>query len=148
MVFYCFVPPPLEGLPSLLPRSFLVLYWDCNLQIEPSQNKESVMLPLRILLSPWRARRPTTGRGMSRLSSFFLTAVALGTMFSLGRPPVVFGRNALGDAFYDGSKWVEKLVDPAPSVGRYAALVLDDANRPQISYYDASNGDLKYARWD
>src|SRR4030067_2735400 len=84
MVFYCFVPPPLEGLPSLPPCIFLVLYWDCNLQIEPSQNKESVMLPLRILLSPWRARRPTTGRGISRLSSFFLTAVALLTMFSLG----------------------------------------------------------------
>ena len=38
-------------------------------------------------------------------------------------------------------------VDSIGGVGGYTSITLDSNNHPHISYYDYSNGDLKYAEW-
>ncbi|MDD5090446.1 MAG: hypothetical protein PHQ23_05970, partial [Candidatus Wallbacteria bacterium] len=38
--------------------------------------------------------------------------------------------------------------DPVENVGEYSSIALDASGRPRISYWDASNSRLKYARWD
>jgi hypothetical protein len=60
-----------------------------------------------------------------------LTAFQLETnpYFSPNAPDVVDGVNATG------------------GVGMYSSIALDSLNRPHISYYNATDGDLKYAFW-
>jgi hypothetical protein len=44
--------------------------------------------------------------------------------------------------------WHVQTVDSTGSVGSFSSLALDHSFRPNISYYDATNADLKFARWD
>jgi PKD repeat protein len=78
-----------------------------------------------------------------------------------GRPHISYndaGNGTLRYAYYVGiggdcgvthpGAWNCQTVDDTDYVGQYTSLALDQAGHPHISYYDATNLDLKYAYFD
>jgi hypothetical protein len=57
------------------------------------------------------------------------------------------GANAASSPYEGSRQWQIDTID-AGNVGYYSSIDVDSQNRPHISYYDASNDDLKYAYWD
>ena len=64
------------------------------------------------------------------VTHFFVRFIITGLMMSL----------SIGSA-----DWTIETVDDSPLVGRYSSLAIDSVDWPHISYYDETNGNLKYA---
>lgn len=65
-----------------------------------------------------------------------------------GHAHMAYGARNLYYAWFDGTTWQSIIVDPAAGVGQAASLALDAQGYAHISYYDATNQDLKYAHQD
>lgn len=81
------------------------------------------------------------------------TSIALN---AAGNPRIVYYDFTNGDLKYAycdancqlAASWTITTVDSTGDVGKYASLALDSATgNPRISYYDSTNGDLKYASY-
>jgi hypothetical protein len=66
------------------------------------------------------------------------------------RPHIAYlDRIELGAAYtyWNGTKWVKKIIDTSsPYMGKYASMALTKDDQPILTYYDVTNGDLRYAR--
>lgn len=51
-------------------------------------------------------------------------------------------------AVYHFLDWNTTIVDAVNDTGKYSSLALDSSNNPHISYYEETNGNLKYASYD
>jgi len=75
--------------------------------------------------------------------AYWNTSLALDTA---GHPHIAYSEGALKYAYYDGQTWITTTVDnDGRTTNSSSFLVLDDLNRPHLSYYDRVNGHLKYA---
>ena len=64
---------------------------------------------------------------------------------STGNPHIVYGGDHLYHTWWGLGTWHTEVVDSALNVGSYASLAIDGVDKLHIAYYDAANGDLKYA---
>jgi len=72
-----------------------------------------------------------------------------------GNPAISYHDATNGDlkyAHWNGTSWDIETVDSEDWVGSHTSLAFDSCcdvvGNPTISYYDAANGDLKYAHWN
>ena len=65
---------------------------------------------------------------------------------SSGNPAIGYYVNGdLMYAYFNGTSWDIETADSEGDVGQYSSLAFNIKGSPTISYYDATNGDLKYA---
>ncbi len=99
---------------------------------------ETVHLPSLV----WHVERADAPKLFSELGPCTLALAAS------GHPHVAYGGDHLYHAWHDGDAWHIETVDASTGLGWYTSLALDAGGRPHISYYDATDGNLKYAYFD
>jgi hypothetical protein len=86
----------------------------------------------------WRVEEVEKRRAFD---DFYSRAIA----FDGSRVHLVYGGKHLYYTYNNGTAWQPvEVIDPASSVGRYAAIAVDSSGFLHISYFDEINGDLKY----
>ncbi len=61
------------------------------------------------------------------------------------QPHIVYGRDDLYHAYFDGTQWQYETVYNSPDTVSYVSLAIDSSNKIHIAYLNLSKGDLKYA---
>ncbi len=95
--------------------------------------------PVPRITSPWEREMESQGKGTKMNKA--MTAAGLLIAFQLAANPLI------------AQDWAIQTVDPSVNVGYYTSVALDSQGLTHISYYDAYNDALKYARgtgeeWD
>ncbi len=80
--------------------------------------------------STWQIETVDAPRFFSEMGDRYLA------VDSAGHPHLAYGFDHLYYAWNDGTFWHSEVVDSEKTVGEGAALALDGADRPHISYYD------------
>jgi hypothetical protein len=62
-----------------------------------------------------------------------------------GNPHIVYGGDHLYHASFNANRWNVEIVDDTPRTGEFASISIDTSDNIHISYYNASDGDLKFA---
>lgn len=96
-------------------------------------------------------RHPVTGTWSSEsVDNTFPKSAPSIAVDSLGAIHLTYQDVAGGNLMYAHNatvtgEWANQIVDMEGEVGEYNSLVMDQNDVPHIVYYDATNGDLKYA---
>ncbi|MBI4680515.1 MAG: hypothetical protein HY753_04750 [Nitrospirae bacterium] len=61
------------------------------------------------------------------------------------QPHIVYGNDHLYHTYFDGTQWQYETVDNSSIQCWHASTAIDSNNKVHISYWDATNYDLKYA---
>ena len=86
---------------------------------------------------------------MQKKAALIIVAFLLGTIFSAAVSFDTLEENPIPyNSGITNSSWTNVTIDSSGSVGRHTSLVVDSQDNIHISYYDADNKDLKYARFD
>lgn len=78
-------------------------------------------------------------------ASLMLTATGIPRIAYYSNGDLKYASRAQVPSGYS-TNWTISTVDAPGDVGRYASLARDAAGSPLVTYYDAGNGDLKFAR--
>ena len=100
-----------------------------------------LMMPLPSWSSAlWTIEAVDAPKSFNQLSQ---RAIAVGKTTNF--PHIAYGGDNLYHAYFDGTQWQYETVDNSSSVGENASITLDSSGKVHISYFDYTNGDLKYA---
>ena len=102
---------------------------------------KALLLPEPGIAPGWLADHPDAPLSFRNMSQHSLRLSPISPYY----PQIAYGGDHLYYAYQDAGGWHTQTVDNAWSVGSGAALALDASGKAHISYYDASNKNLKYA---
>jgi hypothetical protein len=84
---------------------------------------------------------------VGRHSSIGLQPDAMACISYFDATPTISAFNLKFACRLGGGSWDVHIVDTPGDVGRFTSLAMDGGRPPSISYYDATNGNLKFAKW-
>ena len=107
----------------------------------PTQAMKALPSPEAGIAPGWLAFHPDAPLSFSNMSQHSLRLSPISPYY----PQITYGGDHLYYAYQDAGGWHTETADAAWGVGSGAALALDAGGKAHISYYDATDSNLKYA---